>query len=160
MARTTTSDDVVEASIIHPAEWVAGPERHTYDGTYGFTFWRPNPARSRYHGRTPVARVSLAHDLRPEQVESKVQEKLNAYSDLPVTHEEVRVRRRRLRGEAVGPIPGSTPSTEAYVTVDDDRVYQVNVYGERLDVQSRELLSSLRFDPRRSRSSRSGCWTP
>src|SRR5215218_9035841 len=151
MARTTTSDDVVGASIIHPAEWVAGPERHTYDGTYGFTLWKPNPARSRYHGRTPVARVSLAHNLRPEQVETKVQEKLNAYSDLPVTHEEVRVGRRRLRGIALGPIPGSTPSTEVYVAVDDERVYKINIYSERLDMEGRKLLSSLRFEaPSRS----------
>jgi hypothetical protein len=43
---------------------------------------------------------------------------------------------------AVGPIPSSTPCTEVYVTL-DERVYQVNAYGERLDAQSRELLSNL-----------------
>jgi hypothetical protein len=146
MQRTTTSDDVVGASIVHPGRWVAGPERHTYDGTYGFTLWKPNPARSRYHGRTPVARVSLAHDLRPEQLETKVQEKLSAYSNLLVTREHVRVGERNLEGVAVGPIPGSTPSTEVYVAL-DEQVYQINVYGERLDAQSRELLSSLKFYP-------------
>ncbi len=146
MARTTTSDDVVGASIVHPGRWVVGPERHTYDGTYGFTLWKPTPARSRYHGRTPVARVSLAHGLRPEQIEAKVQEKLNAYSNLPITRNQVRVGERNLEGVAVGPIPGSIPSTEVYVAL-DERVYQINVYGERLDAQGQELLSSLRFHP-------------
>lgn len=146
MARTTTSDDVVGASIVHPGRWVVGPERHTYDGTYGFTLWKPTPARSRYHGRTPVARVSLAHGLRPEQIETKIQEKLDAYFNLPITRNQVRVGERNLEGVAVGPIPGSIPSTEVHVAL-DERVYQINVYGERLDAQSQELLSSLRFHP-------------
>ncbi len=147
MERTTTSDETIGASIVHPAGWAVGPERHTYADTYGFTLWKPNPHRLRYHGGSPVARVALAYGLQPEQIESKVQDKLDAYSDLPMAREEVRVGGRRLRGVAVGPIPGSTPSTEVYVAVDDERVYQLNVYGERLDTEERKLLSSLRFEP-------------
>jgi hypothetical protein len=47
----------------------------------------------------------------------------------------------------VRPVPGSTPSTEVYVAVDDERVYQINVYGRTLNAEGRELLSSVKFDP-------------
>ncbi len=148
MERTTTSDETIGASIVHPAGWVVGPERHTYDGTYGFTLWKPNPYRARYHGGSPTVRVALAYSLRPDQIESKVQEKLDAdaHSALPMTREEVNVGEGNLKGVAVGPIPGSTPSTEVYVAVDDERVYQINVHGRTLGAEGRELLSSLRFD--------------
>ncbi len=55
---------------------------------------------------------------------------------------------------AVGPIPGSTPSTEVYVPV-NGRVYQINVYSDdparRVGEEGRKLLAGLRF----SRPSRS-----
>lgn len=121
MEKKTTSDGVVGASIAHPARWAAGPERHTYGDTYGFTLWKPNPYHARYHGGSPMARVALAYDLQPDQIESKVQETLDAdaYSDLPMAREEVSVGEGNLQGVAVGPVPGSTPSTEMYVAVDD-----------------------------------------
>jgi hypothetical protein len=149
MERTTTSDGTIGVSIVHPARWAVGPERHTYADTYGFTLWKPNPSRVRYHGGSPVVRVALAYSLRPDQIESKVQEKLDAvaHSALPMTSQEVSVGEGNLKGRAVGPIPGSTPSTEVYVAVDDERVYQINVYGRTLDAEGRELLSSLRFEP-------------
>jgi hypothetical protein len=147
MERTTTSDETIGASIVHPARWVAGPERHTYADTYGFTLWKPNPSRARYHGGSPVVRVALAYGLQPDQIESKVQEKLDAHSTLPMTREEVSVGEGNLQGVAVGPMPGSTPSTEVYVPVDDERVYQINVHGRTLGPEGRELLSSLRFEP-------------
>src|SRR5829696_72016 len=137
MERTTTSDETIGASIVHPARWVAGPERHTYDGTYGFTLWKPNPSRARYHGGSPVVRVALAYGLQPDQIESKVQEKLDAHSTLPMTREEVSVGEGNLKGVAVGPIPGSTASTEVYVPVDDERVYQINVHGRTLGPEGR-----------------------
>lgn len=149
MEAKTTRDETIGASITHPARWAVGPERHTYDGTYGFTLWKSNPYRARYHGGSPTVRVALAYDLRPDQIESRVQEKLDAdaYAGLPMTREEVRVGEGNLQGVAVGPIPGSTPSTEVYVAVGDERVYQINVHGRTLDAEGRELLSSLKFDP-------------
>ncbi len=96
-----------------------------------------------------MARVALAYGLEPDQIESKVKDRLDAdaYSNLPMTREEVSVGEGNLQGVAVGPVPGSTPSTEVYVAVDDERVYQINVYGRTLDAEGRELLSSLKFDP-------------
>jgi hypothetical protein len=91
-----------------------------------------------------MVRVALAYGLEPGQIEAKVREKLAAYADLPVEREEVGIGEEGHEGVAVGPIPGSTPSTEVYVPV-NGRVYQINVYGERLDAVCRKLLTDLRF---------------
>jgi Peptidase family M23 len=90
-------------------------------------------------------RVALAYGLRPGQIKATVLEKLRAYPDLPMTREEVSVAEKGHRGVAVGPIPGSTPSTEIYVPV-NGRVYQINVYGKTLGSGDKELLSTLRFE--------------
>ena len=146
-ARTTTTNaDVVGASISYPAEWSVERERYTFDETYGFTVWKPEPGSLSDHGGRPAVRIALAYDLRPEQVEEAVRERLDAYSDLPVRRETVSVAEKGYKGVAVGPIPGSTPSTEVYVPV-GDRVYLINVYGEELDEEGRTLLSNLRFYP-------------
>ena len=149
MANKTTSDDTVGASVVHPARWAVGRERHTIEGTHGYTLWEPSSYPSQDHGGRLVARVALAYDLQPDQIDSKVQGKLDAdaYSNLPMTREEVSVGERNLQGIAIGPIPGSTPSTEVYVAVDDERVYQINVYGRTLEKEGKDLLSSLKFDP-------------
>jgi hypothetical protein len=145
-----TSGDVVGASIVHPAKWSVEREQHTFDDTYGFTLWKPEPGSTEDHGGEPVVRVALAYGLRPEQIGARVKARLSEYSHLPMTRERVIVGERRLKGVAVGPIPGSTPSTEVYVAV-NGRVYQINVYGEKLDADGRTLLLGLRFD-RPSRS--------
>jgi hypothetical protein len=142
-----TNADVIGASIAHPAGWAVERERHTFDDTYGFTLWRPQPDPATHdHGGSPAVRVALAYGLEPGQIGAAVREKLAAYAHLPMEREEVRVGGEGHEGVAVGPIPGSTPSTEVYVPV-NGRVYQVNVYGERLDAEGRRLLASLRFDP-------------
>ncbi len=140
-----TRNDVVGASIANPVEWSVEREQHTFDDTYGFTLWKPEPGSTEDHGGEPAVRVALAYGLRPNQIEQTVRAKLATYSHLPMTRERVIVGERRLKGVAVGPIPGSTPSTEVYVAV-DGRVYQINVYGEKLDADGRRLLLGLRFD--------------
>jgi hypothetical protein len=141
-----TQGGVVGASISHPTKWFVERERYTYDQTYGFTLWRPDSGAPHDHGGTPAVRVALAYGLRPGQIKATVQEKLGAYPDLPMTREEVSVAEKGHRGVAVGPIPGSTPSTEVYVPV-NGRVYQINVYGATLGSDAKELLSTLRFEP-------------
>ena len=94
-------------------------------------------------------RVALAYGLRPGQIKATVQKKLRDYRDLPITRQEVSVAEKGHRGVAVGPIPGSTPSTEVYVPV-NGRVYQINVYGKRFGSSDKELLSTLRFEPHRA----------
>jgi murein DD-endopeptidase MepM/ murein hydrolase activator NlpD len=140
-----TEGEVVGASIAHPTNWTVERERYTFDGTYGFTLWRPDSGEPPDLGGTPAVRVALAFSLRPGQIDTIVHEKLAAYPDLPITREEVSVAQKGHKGVAVGPIPGSTPSTEVYVPV-NGRVYQINVYGETLDADAKELLSTLRFE--------------
>jgi hypothetical protein len=77
-------------------------------------------------------RVALAYGLQPGQIEATVRERLAAYPDLVMTREKVSVAQKGHEGVAVGPIPGSTPSTEVYVPV-NGRVYQINVYRETLE---------------------------
>jgi len=143
----TTSAEAVGASISHPAAWSVERERQTFDETYGFTLWRSasDPA-VHDHGGTPAVRVSLAYGMEPGEIEAAVRERLAAYPALPMVREEVSVGEKGHRGVAVGPIPGSTPSTEVYVPV-NGRVYQINVYGRELGEDDRGLLSDLRFDP-------------
>jgi Peptidase family M23 len=141
-----TKGEVVGASISHPTKWFVERERYTYDQTYGFTLWRPNSGALHDHGGTPAVRIALAYGLRPGQIKGTVQEKLRAYRDLPITRQEVIVAEKGHTGVAVGPIPGSTPSTEVYVPV-NGRVYQINVYGKRFGSGDKRLLSSLRFEP-------------
>ena len=140
-------DDAVGASIAHPADFVVEHEQFTYDDTYGFTVWKPESGSSRDahdHGGEPAVRVARARRLRPKEIERKVRARIAEHPDLSMEREEVIVGGRNLKGVAVGPIPGSTPSTEVYVPV-EDRVYQVNVYGEGLDAEGRELLKRVRF---------------
>jgi Peptidase family M23 len=153
-AAERTEGEVVGASIAHPANWTVERERYTFDGTYGFTLWRPEPGSSHDHGGTPAVRVALAYDLSPDQVDEKVSEMIAAYPDLDVGHQTVDVA-REYEGVAVGPIPGSTPAMRVYVPV-NDRVYQINVYSEApgeegLGADDKELLRALRFEePSRS----------
>jgi Peptidase family M23 len=149
----STGGEAVGASIAHPPGWLVEREPYTYGATYGFTLWKPVPASTEGHGAAPAVRVALAYDLRPEQIEQTVSEKIAAYPDLPLAREEVAVGEEGHAGVAVGPIPGSTPSTEVYVPV-NGRVYLIDVYGDELGAEGRGLLSALRFErPSRSVSS-------
>jgi hypothetical protein len=145
-----TGDAAVGASISHPAGWHAEHERFTYDGTYGYTLWQPESGATEKHGGTPAVRVARAYDVEPGEIDERVRERLSAYPGLALERREVPVGDQGLKGVAVGPIPGSTPSVEVYVE-DEGLVYQINLYGEDLDREDEGLLSSLRFDgPSRS----------
>ncbi len=148
-----TGDRAIGASIAHPAGLSVEREPYTYDGTYGYTLWRPESGEAHDHGGTPEVRVALAYDLEPSRIEVKVQETIAYYrgDELPVGQSAVSVGAEGHRGVAVGPIPGSTPSTEVYVPV-NGRVYLINVYAEApgeegLDADDKELLSGVRFSP-------------
>ena len=140
-----TADAAVGASIAHPDGWIVERERYSYDGTRGFKLWKAEPAMVEDHGGTPEVRVALAPDLERGEIERRVKQRFAEYPDLRLTREAVTVGAKKLKGTAVGPIPGSTPYMEVYVPV-QDRVYQINLYGTRLDEEGRRLLSSLTFD--------------
>ena len=144
----SAGDEAVGASISHSAKFIVEREQFTFDDTYGFTLWKPKSDSSRDahdHGETtPAVRVARARRLRPKEIERRVRARIAEHPDLSMKREAIVVGSRSFKGVAVGPIPGSTPSTEVYVPV-ENRVYQINVYGERLDAEGKALLKSLRF---------------
>jgi len=154
-AAERTEAEAVGASIAHPANWTVERERYTFDGTYGFTLWRPEPGSSQDHGGIPAVRVALSDGMRPSEVEDEVRQMIAYYEKLEVGRETVSVGAERHKGVAVGPIPGSTPATRVYVPV-GNRVYQIDVYSEApgeegLGADDRELLRTLHFEqPSRS----------
>jgi Peptidase family M23 len=141
-----TGGDAVGASIAHPAGWRVEREPYTYDGTYGFTLWKPGAGADLEHWGTPAVRVALAYGLEPGQIEGEIQESIAAYPDLPLERRVVSVGEKGHEGISVGPFPGSTPYHEVFVSV-RDRVYLIDVYGEELDAEAQESLSAVRFDP-------------
>jgi len=146
--RTSDPNEALGVSLVHPDILIPKYDTQTSDGKYyGFTLWKQEHRSAQHCERgTAVARVALAYDLRPEEIEATVQEKLEAYSDLSMTRKEVTVAEKGYRGVAVEPIPGSTPSTEIYVPV-NSLVYQIKIYNEELDTEGKELLASLKFNP-------------
>src|SRR3712207_559589 len=140
-----TGGEVVGASIAHPEGWRVEREAYTFDGTYGFTLWRPGFGAEREHWGSPAMRLALAYDLEPALIEVRVELVIADYPELSVKRRKVDVA-QRYEGVAVGPIPGSTPSTEVYVPV-NGRVYLIDVYGERLGEGGEKLLRSVRFEP-------------
>ena len=144
-ASKRTTDAAVGASVSHPAGWYVEHERYTYDGTYGYTLWRPDSGAEEDHGGTPAARIARAYEVRPGGIDEKVRATIASYSDLKVESEEIPVGEDGTKGVAVGPIPGSTPSFEVYAE-DEGSVYRINLYGESIDAEDEKLLSSLRFD--------------
>ncbi|QIN77866.1 peptidoglycan DD-metalloendopeptidase family protein [Rubrobacter marinus] len=138
-------DAAVGASVSHPAGWHVEHERYSYDGTYGYTLWRPDSGAEEDHGGTPAARVARVYDVGAGGVDERVRARISAHPDLKIERKDVAVGEEGLRGVALGPIPGSTPSVEVYAE-ENGSVYQINLYGETLNAEDEKLLSSLRFE--------------
>ncbi|HEX8276297.1 MAG TPA: M23 family metallopeptidase [Longimicrobiaceae bacterium] len=143
-------DEVVGVSLAVPAEWRVQPDPVLFN-TYGFALFDPSGPQMGGHERSPVARIALAYQARPEQVEGLVRELVAKYEGFPLTRAEVEVG-DGLRGVAVSGLPGTDPYTLVYVA-DGERVYRIGLWTAEpgLDARARMLLASLRFEePRRS----------
>src|SRR3712207_7817158 len=70
-----TEGSVVGASISHPAKWSVERERYTYDDTYGFTLWEPEPGLSHGHGGAPAGSGGAPHGLQPRKDRGAVSRK-------------------------------------------------------------------------------------
>lgn len=141
-------DDVAGVSLAVPREWSVVPDPVLFN-TYGFALFDPAGADNGGHDRSPVARVALAYQAQPEDVEGLVQELMGKYREFPLVRSQVRVGGRT--GVAVSGLPGTDPYTLVYVA-DDDRVYRIGVWtaAPGLDDRARSLLAGLRFHrPRR-----------
>lgn len=145
----TLRDDVVGVSVDVPREWSVVPDPVLFN-TYGFALFDPAGAKNGGHDRSPVARVALAYQAQPEDVEGLVQDLMAKYREFPLVRTEVAV--GGVRGVAVSGLPGTDPYTLVYAAA-DDRVYRIGVWTAQpgLDDGARSLLSNLRFhQPRRS----------
>jgi hypothetical protein len=143
--RQHVSDDVVGVTLSIPAAWTVDREQYTLGGTYGFTLWKPGAdGDTGPHARRPALRVALAYESRTEEVETRAQARAAQWPELALQPRSVLVGDAGLSGVAVGPIPGSTPSFEVYLPV-EDRVYLLHVYAESLGMEEHALLSGLKF---------------
>jgi murein DD-endopeptidase MepM/ murein hydrolase activator NlpD len=149
-ATVAVTDDVAGVSMDVPADWSVHPDPVLFN-TYGFALFDPAAEKQNGHARSPVARVALAYEARPEQIGSLVADLERKYAGFPLTRETVRVG-ASLRGTALSGLPGTDPYTLVYVAV-GERVYRIGLWTQApgLDARARALLAGLRFHvPRRS----------
>lgn len=143
-------NEVVGVSLAVPADWRVQPDPVLFN-THGFALFDPSGPEANGHERSPVARVSLAYQARPGQVEALVRDLMAKHAEFPLTRTEVAVG-DGLRGTAVSGLPGTDPYTLVYVA-DGDRVYRIGLWTREpgLDARARALLAGLRFEePKRS----------
>lgn len=138
-------DEVVGVSLDVPSDWRVQKDPVLFN-TYGFALFDPGSPEVGGHERSPAARIALAYQTRPEQIEGLVADLLRKYGEFPLTRSEVAVG-QGLKGVAVSGLPGTDPYTLVYVA-DGERVYRIGLWTEEpgLDGRARALLASLRFE--------------
>lgn len=141
-------DDVVGVALDVPSDWRVQPDPVLFN-TYGFALFDPSGPSMGGHERSPVARIALAYEARPSELEERVRDLMSKYQEFPLTRSEVEVG-DGLKGIAVSGLPGTDPYTLVYVAA-GDRVYRIGLWTQEpgLDARARELLASLRFEPPR-----------
>jgi murein DD-endopeptidase MepM/ murein hydrolase activator NlpD len=133
-----------------PASWQVHPDPVLFN-TYGFALFDPSGPNMGGHERSPVARIALAYEATPDQIEDRVQELMSKHSEFPLTRSEVVVG-PGLKGIVVSGLPGTDPYSLVYVA-SGNRVYRIGLWTMEpgLDARARELLVGLRFEePTRS----------
>jgi murein DD-endopeptidase MepM/ murein hydrolase activator NlpD len=153
----TVRDPVAGVSIDVPAEWRVQADPVLFN-TYGFALFNPEGEQTGGHERSPVMRVALAYETRPEQIEGLVSTLMERNRELAPVRSEVMVGGRR--GIAVSGLPGTDSYSLVYVA-DGDRVYRIGMWtAERgLDARARMLLQNVRLE-KPTRSVRSLNLTP
>jgi murein DD-endopeptidase MepM/ murein hydrolase activator NlpD len=144
------SDDVVGVSISVPSHWHVQQDPVLFN-TYGFALFDPSGPAMGGHERSPVARIALAYQARPGQIEELVADLMSKYREFPLTRTEVKVG-EGLKGTAVSGLPGTDPYSLVYVA-NGERVYRIGLWTQEpgLDARALEVLASLRFEePKRS----------
>ena len=146
----TVRDDAAGVSVAVPAEWRVVKDPVLFN-TYGFALFDPAGPQQNGHERSPVARIALAYEARPEQIGELVSGLMAKYPQFPLTRTEVAVG-QGLRGVAVSGLPGTDPYTLVYVA-DGPRVYRIGLWTEQpgLDERALRVLAGIRLQtPRRS----------
>ena len=143
-------DEAAGISVTVPGNWRVQKDPVLFN-TYGFALFDPSGPSTGGHERSPVARVALAYQTRPDQIEALVQDLMNKNQEFSPTRTEVLVG-EGLRGIAVSGLPGTDSYSLVYVA-DGARVYRIGLWTQErgLDDRARTLLASLRFEqPTRS----------
>ena len=138
-------DEVAGVSVTVPGDWRVQKDPVLFN-TYGFALFDPSGPSMGGHERSPVARVALAYQAQPGEIEALVKDLMSKYSEFPLMRSEVLVG-QGLRGVAVSGLPGTDPYTLVYVA-DGDRVYRIGLWTEEpgLNPRAHALLASLRFE--------------
>ena len=143
-------DDVVGVTLEAPEDWRVHRDEVLFN-THGIVLFDPQGADVGKHERSPVARIALAYEMKPEQIEGKIEGLIADARELNPTRIEVEVG-NGLRGVGVTGLPGTDPYSLVYV-VDGGRVYRIGLWAEERGIsqRGREVLKSLRFQrPTRS----------
>jgi hypothetical protein len=145
----TVRDDVVGVSVDVPSHWRVYRDPVLFS-THGFVLFDPRGPQTGRHERSPVARVALAYQAAPRDIERLVRTTLDRYAEFPLRRYPIAVGGRT--GTAISGLPGTDPFTQVYVA-DGDRVYRIGLWSQapQLGARERGLLASLRFEaPARS----------
>ena len=139
------SDDVAGVSIDVPSDWRVQKDPVLFN-TYGFALFDPSGPAVGGHERSPVARIALAYQVKPDQIEGLVQDLMSKYPEFNLTRTEVVVG-QGLKGIAVSGLPGTDAYSLVYVA-DGERVYRIGLWTEEpgLDNRAHGVLASLRFE--------------
>jgi hypothetical protein len=143
-------NDVAGVSLDVPANWRVHEDPVLFN-TYGFALFDPAGPKAGGHERSPVARIALAYQIAPTDVERLVDDLLRKNHALPVQRIEVELDGGS-RAVGVTGLPGTDPYTLLYVAA-GNRVYRIGLWTPEpgLNQRSLELLASLRFEaPARS----------
>lgn len=138
------ADDVVGVELDVPATWRTYPDPVLFN-TYGFAVFADDGPTWGGHERSPVARISRAYQLTPDQVDGVVDDLMRKYGEFPLRRYAVKVG-GVLTGTAVSGLPGTDPYTLVYVA-DTSRVYRIGLWTPEpgLDARALALLAGLRF---------------
>ncbi|MBA3821010.1 MAG: M23 family metallopeptidase, partial [Deltaproteobacteria bacterium] len=134
------TDEAVGVSIVLPASWRTAKDPVLF-GTHGFLI-RADDAPHDHAS----ARVALAYESKPSDLEALVADKLEEYASSGAERVDLTLPDGR-RAVAVTNLPGTDPYTAVFTT-DGDRVYEIGLWSETpgvIDVRGTELLAGLRF---------------
>lgn len=155
--QTRIIDDTVGVSVVLPATMTTVPDPALFD-TYGF-FIRAAGADDAAAGAADaagedagthghahaLARVALAYQARPDELERLVADKLARYEGSGAKRVDLTLADGR-RAVAVTNLPGTDPYTAVFTT-DGERVYEIGLWSAEpgLDERGKGLLDALRF---------------
>jgi murein DD-endopeptidase MepM/ murein hydrolase activator NlpD len=139
--QTRIVDEAVGVSMVVPTTMRVAPDPALFD-TYGFFIQdAADPTHAHAH-----ARVALAYQAKPDQLEQLVADKLAQYKDAGAKRVDLTLADGR-KAVAVTNLPGTDPYTAVFMA-DGDRVYEVGLWGTEpgvIDDRGRGILDALRF---------------